>query len=141
MANSEDPDQIQTVPLELSGLGLHCLLWYIGLLRYFQIEIARDFGDANKPRAWSKYSKESSANQRMTQEKQEVEEDETESAKKSKKVLMLKSFFLYKNIKKNGFSKKLPGPVAWSDACPTGIQEVTGSILQSGNILSWRSLI
>ena len=30
------------------------------------------------------------------------------------------------------------GSVAWSDVCPTDIQEVTGLILQSGNILSWR---
>ena len=30
------------------------------------------------------------------------------------------------------------GPVARSDARRTGIQEITGLILQSGNILSWR---
>ena len=31
----------------------------------------------------------------------------------------------------------LPGLVAGSDACLTGIQEVAGSILWSSNILSW----
>ena len=30
------------------------------------------------------------------------------------------------------------GLVAWSDACPSGIQEVVGSIFRSGNILLWR---
>ena len=30
------------------------------------------------------------------------------------------------------------GPVALSNRCPTGVQEVAGLILQSGNILSWR---
>ena len=32
----------------------------------------------------------------------------------------------------------MPGPEAGLDARPTGIQEVAGSILRSGNILSWR---
>ena len=35
----------------------------------------------------------------------------------------------------------LPGPVAWMDVRLTGIQEVAGSVLQSGNILSWRLVL
>ena len=31
-----------------------------------------------------------------------------------------------------------PGPIARSDARPTDIQEVAGSILRSANIISWR---
>ena len=31
-----------------------------------------------------------------------------------------------------------PGPIAWSDARPTGMRTVVGVILGSGNILSWR---
>ena len=33
----------------------------------------------------------------------------------------------------------LPGPVAWSDACPPGMRTVTGMIIGSGNILSFPS--
>ncbi|WAR01970.1 RBM19-like protein [Mya arenaria] len=52
-----------------------------------QIEVARDFGDANKPRAWSKYAKDSSAGQRNmpVRPDSEKEEDEKKSKKKKKK--------------------------------------------------------
>ena len=36
------------------------------------------------------------------------------------------------------FAYCMPGPVARSDARPTGIEEVAGSILWTDNILSWR---
>ena len=32
-------------------------------------------------------------------------------------------------------------PLAWSGACPPGVQTVVGSIIGSGNILSWRPVI
>ena len=74
---------------------------------YLQVEVARDFGDANKPRAWSKYSKESSANQRLAQEgsanqrlaqessanqrlvlEKQIDKEDERNKKSSKKVLL-----------------------------------------------------
>ena len=37
--------------------------WYI-----IQVEFSKDFGDKTKPRAWSKYSSESSANEKKVQQ-------------------------------------------------------------------------
>ena len=38
------------------------------------MELARDFGDDSKPRAWSKYSKESSAGKKLEAERNKVNE-------------------------------------------------------------------
>ena len=49
-------------------------------------------------------------------------------------------------ITQNMYTKRLkkpdqPGPVAWSDARPPGMQMVAGSILGSGYILSLRLIM
>ncbi|KAK3084206.1 hypothetical protein FSP39_010039 [Pinctada imbricata] len=50
-----------------------------------QVEFAKDFGDCNKPRSWSKYSYDSSAFQKMMKEKEKKKEKEERKKKPKKK--------------------------------------------------------
>ena len=61
------------------------------MLRYFdQVEIAKNFGDESKPRAWSKYSRDSSAYKKMMEkleEKKKKDRHQMSSGKKSSKKI------------------------------------------------------
>ena len=48
------------------------------------MELARDFGDDSKPRAWSKYSKESSAGKKLEAERNKVNEIKIDKEKDRK---------------------------------------------------------
>lgn len=50
-----------------------------------QVEYAKDFGDENKPRSWSKYSKDSSAFQTKEADKKQTTEEKTKQTKAQKK--------------------------------------------------------
>ena len=52
-----------------------------------QVELAKNFGDATKPRAWSKYSRDSSAYQKMLEKLKEKEEVAKKNKNSDEKVM------------------------------------------------------
>lgn len=52
------------------------IYWQFFLFSLIQVEYAKDFSDVNKPRAWSKYAKDSTAFQK-TQKTTKDDEDKT----------------------------------------------------------------
>merc|ERR1712168_158575 len=66
------------------------------------VQIANNFGDANKPRAWSKYSRDSSAYQKMIQKLEEKKNKEDKNKLKKSNVKEKK-----KNVKKEAMDELL----------------------------------
>ena len=70
------------------------------MLIKFQVEYAKDFGDENKPRSWSKYSKDSSAFQSMEAAKKQKadEKDPKQVIMKIVMIFMVEILVSYFNI-------------------------------------------
>ena len=62
-----------------------------------QVELAKNFGDATKPRAWSKYSRDSSAYQKMLEKLKEKEEVAKKNKNSDEKVMSSNGHIFKKN--------------------------------------------